>query len=73
MEKAYKTMKTSGAINIALGVVVLVLGLASYCMVGMTILCTRVQEEQLPRAYFFCKNGVDRQRDTVLKSIQIIR
>lgn len=29
MEKAYKTMKTSGAINIALGVVVLVLGLAS--------------------------------------------
>lgn len=28
MEKAYKTMKTSGAINIALGVVVLVLGLA---------------------------------------------
>ena len=29
MEKAYKTMKTSGAINIALGVVVLVVGLAA--------------------------------------------
>ncbi len=29
MEKAYKTMKHSGALNIALGVVVLVLGLVS--------------------------------------------
>ena len=27
MEKAYKTMKTSGAINIALGAVVMVIGL----------------------------------------------